>query len=470
MGNQQRKNNQIKIDNLYLTGSGDNMLRLFRNLLATFFLVVSSAAGAGEIWIQPGDSRVIQLQENIDTVFVSAPDVVEYEIIGDKSLVAYGKEFGRSELIAFNKNGEQVLKTLIIVDAILGEAHQRISEEFPDSKVTIKKMAGTYILSGTAESEEAKDRIYQIVGESIGAKKTVLERTLIKNGNGGGDKNDERLPWMDQVLYEGLINKLQLPITNQVNVKLSIVEVTREFTDNIGVDWNTVGETASGMFRLVKFDANSITSLIHAISNDSVARVLAEPNLSVLSGETAEFLVGGEVPVVTTSNNGTSVDYKEYGIKLNIGAKVNNNKKIRVILGQEVSNLDSTYTTVAGSSIPALQTRRARTTVELADGESFLLGGLISKTEQEQLAKIPFVGDIPILGALFRNASTERKNKELVVIATVNLVKPVATREIVVPEFRTTTTWSRLFNLDGITSRRDKERAVNFIERGGFIK
>ena len=84
-----------------------------------------------------------------------------------------------------------------------------------------------------------KDRIYQIVGESIGAKKTVLERALIKDGNGGGDKNDERLPWLEQTIYEGLINKLQLPITNQVNVKLSIVEVTREFTDNIGVDWNT---------------------------------------------------------------------------------------------------------------------------------------------------------------------------------------------------------------------------------------
>nr|WP_255324619.1 hypothetical protein [Budvicia aquatica] len=206
------------------------------------------------------------------------------------------------------------------------------------------------------------------------------------------------------------------------------------------------------------------------MSNDSIARVLAEPNLSVLSGETADFLVGGEIPIVTTSQNGTNVQYKEFGIKLNIGAKVSDTRRIRLMLGEEVSSLDNVYKTDAGDSFPALKTRRARTTVELGDGESFLLGGLINASEKESLARVPYVGDIPILGAFFRNASTERNRTELVVVATVNLVKPVSSRDIVFPDFVHTSTTERFFNFSGFRDSRNQKRAMDFLNKGGFVK
>ncbi|WP_080116081.1 type II and III secretion system protein family protein [Serratia marcescens] len=430
-------------------------------------------AHAGETYLAPGESRVIQAQGNIDTVFISAQNVADYELIGDKSLVAYAKDEGRTDLIAFDKNGDQVLKTILVVDSVLSSVHNRINQEFPDSNVTIQKMGKTYIISGTAPTEEAKERIYQVVGEGIGAEAVINKKQVTDVGGSSSSGNNDSAE-MDQVIYRSVINKLELPSTNQVNVKLSVVEVSRAFTDNVGIDWGTIsgsaGNITPGMFRFVKFDADSLSTLVHAISNESVARVLAEPNLSVLSGETAEFLVGGEVPVVTTSNNGTNVQYKAFGIKLNIGAKVSSSKKIRVSLGEEVSNVDKTYNTDVGSSFPAFQTRRAKTTVELADGESFLLGGLISNNEREALAKIPFIGDVPILGALFRNASSQRTRSELIVVATVNLVKPVAPREIVVPDFNRTSTWARFLNFDDISDRRDKQRAQEFIEQGGFIK
>lgn len=113
--------------------------------------------------------------------------------------------------------------------------------------------------------------------------------------------------------------------TNQVNVKLTIAEVTKDFSENIGVDWSTIGNF-SGSFQLNSlnnFSARGISALVHAINDDSIARVLAEPNLSVLSGESASFLVGGELPMVNTTQNSTVITYKEFGIKLNIGAKVN---------------------------------------------------------------------------------------------------------------------------------------------------
>lgn len=230
---------------------------------------------AAEIWLQPGDSKVVQFQENVDTVFVSAQAVVDYEIIGDKSMVIYAKSKGRSEIAAFNKAGEQVLKSIIIVDPVLGHVNKQISEQFPDSNVAIQKVGETYIISGTVAKEEDKDQIYQIVGVGVGAKAKEYTRKVKSKGK-DSDSDDEKLPWLSQTYYEGVINKLQLPITNQVNVKLSVVEVTREFTENIGVDWSNIssgGDIAPGLFRLVKFNAGSITNLIHAIGNESVAQI-----------------------------------------------------------------------------------------------------------------------------------------------------------------------------------------------------
>ncbi|NIH92213.1 pilus assembly protein CpaC [Enterobacter asburiae] len=448
---------------------------LYSTAASLFLCFLTSGVSAADTYLMPGDSQVIKVKENIDTVFISSPNIADYELIGDNSIVAYAKEEGRTDLVAFDKSGEQVLKTTLVVDSLLSSVHQQISLEFPDSNVTIQKMGKTYIISGTAPTEDASNRIYQIVGEGIGAKRHITQKKVKDIANDtDGNSSDNDIPWLDDVMWEGVINKLELPITNQVNVKLSVVEVSREFIDNVGLDWGTIsssgGSITPGTFSFIRFNADTLSSMVHAISNESVARVLAEPNLSVLSGETAEFLVGGEVPVVTSSQNGSSVSYKEFGIKLNIGAKVSNSKKIRLLLGEEVSNIANSYSDRAGDSFPALQTRRARTTVELADGESFLLGGLISNREREALSKIPLIGDVPILGALFRNASTQRNRSELVVVATVNLVKPISPRDVVLPEFKRSSTIARLFNLDGIFQRRDKAHALEFIEQGGFIK
>ncbi len=424
--------------------------------------------------MEPGDSQSVQVQGNIDTVFISSSEVADYEVIGDRSIMVYAKKPGHTDLLVFDKSGEQIMKSSLIVDPILGAVQKKISRVAPDSSVSIQKMGKSYIISGTVANEEQRDMIYQIVGEGVGAKRTVYKKELAKLDSSSGSSSESNdNSWLEETVYQEVINKLQLPITNQVNVKLSIAEVSKSFTDNVGLDWGTTsGGTATtpGTFRFIKFDANTLTSLVHAISNDSVARVLAEPNLSVLSGETAEFLVGGEVPIITSSNNGVNVQYKEFGIKLNIGAKVSNSKRIRIMLGEEVSNVDSTFKTSGGDSFPTFNTRRARTTVELADGESFLLGGLISNNEREELARLPFIGDVPILGALFRNAKTERTRGELVVVATVNLVKPIGMRDVVLPDFQRTSTWARFLNFDGINNRRDRKLAQDFVEQGGFIK
>lgn len=443
-------------------------------LLGMTGLLLSYGVHAQEVYMEAGESQVIQVDGSIDTIFISAPKVADYEIIGDRGVMVYAKSDGQTDLIAFDKNGDQLIKTTLVVDPILSAVQKKVGQLVPDSQISIQKVGKTYILNGTVPTEEDRDRVYQIVGEGVGAKRTANKKDVPSTSGGSGGGSEGSNAWLDEVVYQEVINKLKLPTTNQVNVKLSVVEVTKTFSDNVGIDWGTISGTSGnitpGTFRFVKFNADTLSSLVHAISNDSVARVLAEPNLSVLSGESAEFLVGGEVPVVTSSANGSNVQYKDFGIKLNVGAKVSSSQRIRVTLGEEVSNVDSTYSTNAGDSFPAFQTRRAKTTVELADGESFLLGGLISNNEREDLSRLPFIGDVPILGALFRNAKTERTRGELVVVATVNLVKPVTMRDIVLPDFQRTSTLARFMNFEGISNLRDRKLAEGFVEQGGFIK
>ena len=440
-----------------------------RLLLLSLGLLLAFYCRAQEVYMEPGDTHVIKLKHEIGTVFTSSAKVADYELIGENGVIVYAKESGRTDLLAFDNGGNQLIKVTLVIDPLLSAVHKNIAQLVPNSQVSIAKVGQAYVLSGTVANEEDRERVYQIVGEGLGAGRTVINKAIASPAAAAGSSQQNAASWLNEVSYQNVINQLQLSMTNQVNVKLSVVEVTKSFTDNLGIDWGNAGGLP-GAFQFVKFSAATLNSLVHALSNDSVARVLAEPNLSVISGETAEFLVGGEVPVISTSDNGVSVEYKDFGIKLNIGARVNSNKRIRVTLGEEVSSIESTYSNDAGQSFPTFQTRRARTTVELADGESFLLGGLISNNEREELSRLPFIGDVPILGALFRNAKSERTRSELMVVATVNLVKPVSGDKLVMPDFQRTSTWARFLNFDAIDNYQSRRMAQEFVEQGGFIK
>lgn len=432
-----------------------------QNILFFLFIIIScqiavNRANAKPVYLSVGESYIINTQEEIDTVFVSAAAIADYELVGKNSIIVYAKQEGTAEFILFNQNNQPIKKSAVLVNNTITAANKRIQIEYSESDIEINKIGTSYILTGMAESEEAKDTIVSIIGEAIGSKKTI----------------DTDSQYLNTPEYYGIINKIKLMGTNQVNVKLTIAEVTKDFSENIGVDWSTIGNF-SGSFQLNSlnnFSARGISALVHAINDDSIARVLAEPNLSVLSGESASFLVGGELPMVNTTQNSTVITYKEFGIKLNIGAKVNEKKRIRIMLDEEVSSIDKVFNIDGGNAYPSFRTRKAATTLELGDGESFILGGLISSSERESLKKIPFIGDIPILGTFFRNAETRKNQTELVVVATVNLVRPVSEKEVELPNFMHTSTLERFFNFTHIMEVKREKMAKEFIRKGGFIK
>ena len=183
------------------------------------------------------------------------------------------------------------------------------------------------------------------------------------------------------------------------------------------------GNVSTGYFlnQLTSFTSSDIYAEIQANGSNTDSQILAQPNLTVLSGETASFLLGGEYPYVVQSNEDASVEFKEWGISLKLAARVLSDDQIRLNVAPKVSYIQKD---VFGSDYPTLEERSVQTTIELGDGQSFVLAGLIKEQDKESISQIPYLGDIPILGAIFRSSNTDREQTELVIVATVNLVQP----------------------------------------------
>lgn len=460
---------------LFLAKPSEIAHALLKMIALASLLVFSPLAMAKDLYLQEGEARTVKVNDIVDTVFISNPDIADYEIIDEHQVVIYARTNGRANLDIYGgENNQSLISFGIIVDPTLGSIKNDIAAEYPGSDIDIKKYGEGYVISGTVPDEEARDGIYITVGQALGLKRKETDLKYSGGDNvsdiGGNKSNSDSLSidFMKKVIFEGLVNRLKLPVSNQINVKLTVVEVTKTFMDNVGIDWSNAGLSA-GQFSLTKFkfDATSLNNMIYAIKDDSIARVLAEPNLSVLSGETADFLVGGEIPIVTSSINGVTITYKEFGVKLGIAAKVEKNNKIKLNLIEEISSLDGQYTT-GDLNIPKLRSRKARTTVELGDGESFVLGGLLNENEKETLSGIPFISDIPILGALFRHTSSAKERTELVVVATVNLVKPISLSSVSLPNYVRSNLAERMFNISAIRESRTRKQVAEFLDKGGF--
>jgi pilus assembly protein CpaC len=411
-----------------------------------------------------GEAKAITTKTEIASVFISNPEIADYQVVDKNKLVIYGKKVGSVSLLAFDDNSQTIVSRKLVVNTSLIHVQQQVQLRYPNVDISIYNLGEQVVLAGKVSSDKVRDEINILVGELL-AKDYVdhkIEWDL-------GDDTYE-MEFMTRRHYKGIVNNIEVATTKQVNVKLSIAEVSQSFLEEFGVQYASSGYSV-GTFvdQLVNFSASDIVSVITALGDDSVGQVLAEPNLSVISGETASFLVGGELPVVTVIDGGTNVLYKEFGIRLELMAKVLEDDKIKLSLMPEVSSLDTQYENER-YNLPALKTRRARTTVQLGDGQSFVLGGLLSTEDRESLRRVPFIGDVPILGALFRHSETVRNRTELVIVATVNLVNPVNPSQIQLPTMKRTTTMQRFFNVDYSYTPASKTWAEEVLQTGGFKK
>lgn len=441
--------------------------------LISFLVIISSMifsipnGYSSEVFsLDKGSAKTIRVKRNIKTVFISNPKIADYKVIDENKVVIYGVDVGDASVIVYDRSGNELYNAELIVNKSLRLLKQTIVARYPDEEISIMNIGEQVVLDGLVSSDEIKNSIYDAVGTML--KKERITSVIKIHDKNEGDVNG--LEYSAKNTYVGIINNLKVLSTNQINVKLTVAEVSSSFLTKLGVKYSDAFSTDTAgtiVQSVLDFTAKDIVAIISAKGDDKIGQVLAEPNLSVISGENASFLVGGEIPLAVRDRDGIKIIYKEYGVKLSMVAKVTDSDNIRLTLMPEVSSLDESFTqNNAFASLPSLKTRRAQTTVQLQDGQSFVLAGLLTTEEMESLSRVPVLGDIPLLGALFSHTESNKVKTELIIVATVNLVTPVKAEKIKLPSYRSTNDLKRLFRIN-FTSEDSKE-LESTIESGGF--
>ncbi|MCF7361911.1 general secretion pathway protein GspD [Vibrio diazotrophicus] len=440
-------------------------------LFAFYIAILSFSVSANEfINLDQGSAKTVFVDRQISTIFIADKLVADYEIIDHKRVVVFGVGVGNTTLIAYDQTGKEIKNIELVVNYSLRLLKEAIRSQFPEESIEIINIGDRVVLNGTVNSERVKKQIYILVGEMLSKERAVTPASIMTGStspDGSGSDEATEFTGFDSVVYAEIVNNIVVLKTEQVNVKVTVAEVSSTFLSELGISYHSNTGASPGLFisKLFDFSARDIVAAISAINNDQIGQILAEPNLTVVSGEPASFLVGGEVPIALWDGDKYQIEYKEYGIKLSMVAKVVDQENVRLSLLPEVSALDEMNETTNGlQSVPAFVVRRAQTTVQLKNGQSFVLAGLLSSEQQEVVEKIPGLGDIPLIGSLFRYASSNRKKTELIIIATVNFVDPVAPESLLLPKFERTSNLELFLNLDLSRSEELKKIA----DEGGF--
>lgn len=381
-----------------------------------------------------GQSRVINFDRPVGRFSVSNPEIAEAVLVTPDQVLVNGKAFGQVNFIAWEQTGGQFLVFDVYVRANLSLIDSQIRALFPKEDVRLSQANGSVVISGSAANAVIASQVQSVV-EAAGFKTVnmltspVSAATQIQLEVRVAEVNRNRLrdygtsfTALPQGGTGGYINSGGGP---------SIIDEVS--TSPAGAVINTVLQPALNLF-LFNRQINT-GAMLRMLRTEGAFRELAEPNLIAMNGQQASFLAGGEfpVPVLQTGNgnNGITIVWKEYGVRLNFKPTIIDEDHIRLELEPEVSTIDFTNgVRFNGFVVPALRTRRAKTGVELRDGQAFALAGLLDNSETKSLSRIPIVSDIPIIGNLFKSKSFEKKETELMFFVTAHMVKPVNSDEL----------------------------------------
>lgn len=447
----------------------------------------STTSPSRTITISIGRGELVTVPGRLADVFVANDDIADVQVKSTNQLYVFGKSGGETTVYASNAQGAVVWSANIRVGTNLDSIDQMLHLAMPEARVNVATMNNTVLLTGTVAAPEDAAEAERLVKAFVGDKTNVISRL-----------------------------KMATPL--QVSLHVKFAEVSRSLVRNIGVNLTTIdgtggikfgigqgrsagaittdpnlpfgvgtgstsgytfdptavstnnptgivakagsslsavasGTTIAGMGKLLGLD---LLGALDAGETLGLVTTLSEPNLTAISGETADFLAGGEYPIPVSQGLGTtSIEYKKYGVSLAYTPTVLANGRISIRVRPEVSELSSTGALKLDSiEIPALTVRRAETTVELGSGQSFMIAGLLSNSAQNTLTKMPGAGDIPILGSLFRSTSYRKGETELVIVVTPYLVNPVNAADIKLPT-------------DGFQSPNDLQRLLGNMDNDG---
>jgi len=390
------------------------------------------------VLLSVGEGQLVRLPSNVSDVWTSNPAVADVHVTNARQINLFGKEGGVATVIATGANGSVVYSANVRVSQNITSVDEMLRAAMPEANIKVLNVGQLAVLTGTVASPADAAQAEQLVAAML---------------NPGVDMSK------DGMCKICVVSRLNTATPLQVNLKVRIAEVNRSLIKQFGVNLlagdstsgfqfgvaqgqgiflpepgedgaaqvirNVIGTTLSGSGKLFGLD---ILASLDLAEVDGLVTTLAEPNLTALSGETASFLAGGEFPVpVSQALGSVTIEYKQYGVGLAFTPIVLADGRISMRVRPEVSELSTEGSIrLNGFEVPALTTRRAETTVELGSGQSFMIAGLLRNVSTNNIDKAPFLGDLPILGMLFRSTRYRRQETELVIVVTPYLVRPVS--------------------------------------------
>jgi pilus assembly protein CpaC len=396
-----------------------------------------------QVLLSTGEGQMVNLSRTVTSVWTSNPKVADVYVNSGRQINVFGKDAGDATVIATAADGSVVYGANVRVNPNISSINEILHQAIPDSNINVRTIGQIAVINGIVASPDDAQQAEMLVRAAL---------------NPGVDTTKQ-----DAVFSIVPVNRLKVATPLQVTLKVRIAEVNRSVLKQWGINLlastngkfqfgilqgsgiflppvtNTdpnvtpkiirsdIGSTLTGVGKLFGMD---IMSSLDIAAQDGLVSILAEPNLTALSGETASFLAGGEFPIpVSQALGAVTIEYKQFGVGLAFTPIVLADGRISMRVRPEVSELsDAGSIKLNGFTVPALTTRRAETTVELGSGQSMMIAGLIRNTANNSIDKAPLLGDLPVLGALFRSTHFQKQESELVVIVTPYLVRPVSTQ------------------------------------------
>jgi pilus assembly protein CpaC len=378
---------------------------------------LGSGSHTESIVIATGKSQNIRTDSSFVDVVVGDPEIADVMPLTDHSLSVLGKKIGTTRVSVYAEGKKLVGVFDIEVSYDIPKLAAELRQRFPQAHFRVSSVNGRIMLSGTSPDAPTLDKAVTIARQF------------------GPD----------------VINSVQVLQSQQVLLEVRFVEIQRTAARELGIQWDVVTKNvvaAIGQAGLISGNPPfgsvaviggllshgvRIDAIINALEQRDVARRLAEPNLVALSGDTASFLAGGEFPFPVSSSLGqVTIEFKRFGVGLAFTPTVLSSGTINLKIEPEVSQLEPTnIIQVNGTTIHSLIVRRANTTVELRDGQSFAIGGLLQNNLEAQQKQLPWLGSVPVLGALFRSALYQKKETDLVIIVTPHIVQPMRPGDVV---------------------------------------
>lgn len=422
-------------------------------------LAARTAASSGAVFYVPiNRSELITVPADMAEVVVTDPEVANVLVHGKRKVSVIGMQIGQTTLRIFDANKKIIRNVDVYVTYDLPAVRRALKQFLPNEHIGVSMVNTRMALTGDVSSAASAATAMEIAEEFVRGKlddKSVESRQKIADGSR---------------ILSPILNMMKISAGQQVMLRIRMGEAQRSAVKNLGVSLQAFGTSnlplaigtgigrvltsgTTSEFKYGTVQASNSTSAfftgsiytpgssgvgaaIEALERDGLIKILAEPNLTALSGEEAQFLAGGEFPIPVPQQQGTTtIEYKPFGVALKFTPYVLSPNRIRIQVNPEVSQLsnDNSIKTSDGYTAPSLITRRASTTVELAPGESFMIAGLMRDDISSSIDQLPGAGNIPVLGALFRSTAFNRNETELVISVTPYLVDPVKGTDIKLP-------------------------------------